>query len=200
MASPLPGDLRVFDLAGPVAYDRARRRLNGMIVGGVGVFLVGVGLAGIIASGFPATDNWVLAGVLWAIAAAMFGIGLRGDGPMLTRLALTSRGLSLEFEPGATMVLGWEDPRFGLTFQDYRGDRNVPPADQQYVRLYAARRLSGFIPRAAVGEIVARARATGLPVLTRREYVGEGKVRCLAVMTRIGLPEDTPGWRDAIPA
>ena len=200
MSAPLPPAREDFDLSAEMAWFDRRMRIQRTFFAGVGASMAVLGLWVVLPPYHQsATTLWVLAGVVWGISAMFLHLSLRRVEPPLSALGVDSSGLTFRYPDGTSKVLAWDDPAFGITLVDSSEDRGAPRSQRNNIWLSTAPRRGGFVPAAVLEALVKAADRRGIPVLVREEVVPAGKGVRLPEVTRIGRPENTPGWAESIP-
>jgi hypothetical protein len=196
MSEPLPAEVRTFDLSRESS--RLTRRRFGWIAGCIGLAAVvgALGASLLLPPWRPSWDNWGLAGIFWGIAGLLVLIGLaRQRGAPLRALTISRNGLSLTFSDGTTREMGWIDPKFGLTLRDYSNDPNSTDGEKEHVWMLMPERHFGSIPPEVAQVLIQESKVHSLPIAVAQEASFEGRVVHIALTTRIGRLEQTPGYQ-----
>jgi hypothetical protein len=202
MASPLPSAGREFDLAAEAAYARRGVRTARIFMAGAGIFFTLLGFWITLPSpNLSSTEGLGFGALLWGLAAMFYFLAYRlRRNPPLDGLSLRATALQMRFADGVELTKSWTDPAFGLSMFDYAHDSSATKSEGRHVWIAASSDRGGTIPHEVLAEIVASARAHGLPVLIRKEVIMAGAHARTPEVTRVGRPEETPGWSDASPA
>lgn len=141
---------------------------------------------------------WAVATAAWALGALFAVIGIRlKRTPPLNQLSIHPESIGARFSDGAHLDIPWSDPALGLTMFDYASDPQSAGAEKRHVWVAISKDRGGTISKAVKEALINAAREHHLPVLIRMEFTGRGH---MAEVTRIGVPEKTPGWEQATPA
>jgi hypothetical protein len=191
---PLPESEQDFDLTAEARRLDKIRLIARLVFLAIGAGFALLGLWELLATRVP--DSWIVAVIVWGLAAAIFWIalGIRTK-PPLQDVRLDANGVTLRFEDGTAQEMGWEDPQFGLTLRDYSPDPLTTKGGKAHVWLLMPGNRTGTVPHDVAEAIVRDARGHSLPVLERREVVSAGRSSHVTLTTRIGRPELTPRWR-----
>jgi hypothetical protein len=201
VAGPLQTDLRSFDLTTEARNYRRNLLVFLGILAGMGVLFAAVATGLALAPGAQ-LDSYFR----WGAVAAFYGFGgfflyyaLRRRIAPVCKLTLDQESLDLTFTDGSSQSLRWEDPAFAVTLRDYSTNPRYSEAQRKLVTMLLPPYRASSISHEVASAITDVARARGLNVMVRGEWIAGAKGGARHVATRIGQLALTPGWKDARP-
>lgn len=199
MSSPLRSAEREFDLSHLLQLERKVRKQTFALALVLAVVFVAIGAVVLVLSilqGFT-PNAAVFAAFMWALPIVFAYATLRRPVFGLVKFGLGDGIIHLYYVNGQEQILDMASPTFGLTLDDHSIDTGAIGSAKEEIRLRVPDQRDTTVNREILEAIVRMANEKGVPVLVRQERHGGGKVIHDVIATRIGRPENTPGWAEA---